>query len=60
MVAEQPQWIPRQQKGTAARLSAADKGKSPVVSGAAAGSKSSQAGEEKAKKGPKWLKLGAK
>ena len=61
-VGSQPQWQPKDQPqpaggSTRPALSAAEKGKGRVsegTSGLAAG------GEDKARKGPKWLKLGAK
>ena len=58
----QPDWRPRDQPGRGGEafrpaLSAADKGKGRAAEG---GFASASTGEEKAKRGPKWLKLGAR
>ena len=61
-VGSQPQWQPKDQPqrgsdSTRPALTAADKGKGKVAAGA---SGLAAGGDDKARKGPKWLKLGAK
>ncbi len=64
VLGEQPQWIPRKRTDTAFAQgnsgSAAEKGKGSHAGDGAAGFSNGRARDEKAKKGPKWLKLGAK
>ena len=61
-VGSQPQWQPKEQSqrggdSTRPALTAADKGKGKVAEGSSGWA---SGGEDKARKGPKWLKLGAK